>query len=259
MAGKMLSCKNVSFRYRKSDEIPVLDSINLSIAPGEFAMLLGPNACGKSTLLKIFSGLLTPDTGCAELGGEDLRTVGDCKRAVRIASVAQLNNAETALTAEELVMLGRNATLPKWVAPGKADTAALERAMNTMGIAHLRSRRVAELSGGERQRVMIASALARESEILLLDEPASALDPAHSLMLMRVLKKLSSHRAVLMAMHDLPLAAMFADRIILMKEGRIFADGTPEEVLTTENIHAVYGCQSEITRSENGFLRITLY
>ncbi len=259
MAGKMLSCKNVSFRYRKSDEFPVLDNINLSIAPGEFAMLLGPNACGKSTLLKIFSGLLTPDTGCAELDGVDLRTVDDRTRAVSIAAVSQLNGGENSLTAEELILLGRNATLSRWSSPGKADMEALERAVDTMKIAHLRRRRFSQLSGGERQRVMIASALARESEILLLDEPSSALDPAHSLMLMGVLKKLASGKAVLAAMHDLPLAAMFADRIILMKEGKIFADGTPEKVLTQENISAVYGCQAEINRSEKGFLRITLY
>ncbi len=254
----MLKCTDISFAYSHTTA-PVLKNVTIELQPGKVTALLGRNAGGKSTLLKIFSGLLRPDSGTVTLDGKILEKTADCIRAVKIAAVPQLNGSGTDFTVYEMVLLGRNATLPRLARSRPEDRLAAERALKMTDTAHLAGRRFCELSGGERQRVLIASALAREAGTILLDEPTSALDPSHAIDLMNLLKKLPQKPAVLAALHDIQLAAAFADRIVLLHGGGIFAQGAPEEVLTEENIRTVYGCQAEITVTPGGLRHILLY
>ena len=148
--------------------------------------------------------------------------------------------------------MGRFVHLPRLSAPGEKDKAELDKAVRSVGIEDLLHRPCDQLSGGEYQKVLIAALLARNTQIMLLDEPTAALDPAGALHIMRIMAAKKKESAIGIVTHDLALAAQFADQLLMMKEGRVFASGSPSEVLTVDNIHAVYGCNSEIITSSSG-------
>jgi len=228
----------------------VLDGITFTVERGAFAGILGPNGSGKTTLLRCLSRVLKPRRGTVLLEDRDLYRESPRRVALKMAVVPQENATVFSFTVGEVVLMGRTPHLKMFQREGEADLAAAARAMELTGISHLADRPVTALSGGEYQRVVIARALAQEPEVILLDEPTSHLDINHQLELLELLKVLSRREklTVVCVFHDLNLAAQYCDRLILMKEGRIFALGRPEEVLTPQNIRSVFGASVAVRR-----------
>lgn len=213
----------------------VLDAVTLAVQAGSLVALAGPNGAGKTTLLSALAGLLPPDSGVVTLGGTALASLSRTDRARRIAWLEQGARAAWGLTVREVAALGR---LPH----GDADEAAVTAALAACGVEAFSGRRVDTLSGGEARRAMLARVLATEADILLLDEPTADLDPAQGFALMRLLRAEAARgRAVVAVLHDLSLAARFADRIVLLADGRVAADGTPAEVMTQNQAGRVFG------------------
>ncbi|QDC00763.1 ABC transporter ATP-binding protein [Mesorhizobium sp. 8] len=219
---------------------PVLHDISFAVGPGELVGLIGPNGAGKSTLLRAVMGL-TPATGGIVLDGEDGRVLTAARRALKVAFVAQNRDVAWAMSVEALVALGRLPHLPRLSPLRAADRAAVDTAMRMMDVEAYRERQATALSGGELARVLAARALAQETPLLLADEPAAGLDPAHQIGLMRAFRSLAEQgRSVVVSTHDLALAARSCTRLILLDRGRVVADGTPEAVVTADNLQSVY-------------------
>lgn len=213
----------------------VLDSVSLSVGPGALTVLAGPNGAGKTTLLIALAGLLRPDRGRVTLAGVPLASITPGERARRVAWLEQGARAAWGLSVREVAALGR---LPH----GDRGDAAIAAALEACGLAGLAERRLDTLSGGEARRAMLARVLTTEADILLLDEPAADLDPAQGFALMRLLRAEAARgRVVLAVLHDLSLAARFADRIVLLADGRIASDGTPRKVMTAAEAGRVFG------------------
>ncbi|MBQ9337032.1 MAG: ABC transporter ATP-binding protein [Lentisphaeria bacterium] len=234
----------------------LLDEIGLTLEPGRFTMLLGPNGSGKSTLLRLLTGELTPVSGSVKLDGRPVREYSGRDRARHLGVVLQSAPPALDFTVREYVLTGRNARMSPLAPPKQADLDAVEQAMRLFEVDHLADRCCNRLSGGERQRVMLAAAWAVEPDIFLLDEPTSATDPAHTFAVLKIFRECARTRTVFMITHDLIPAANFADRILLLKDGRIFADGAPEAVLTEANLLAVYGLHASVSRTPDGALAI---
>ncbi len=220
---------------------PVLAGVDFSAQPAEVTAVIGPNGAGKSTLLRALAGLLLPTGGMVLADG---RRLGEWERGALARSLAYLPQDRTvhwALTARAVVALGRLPHQPPGAGESAADTQAIDAALAAMDVTHLAPRPVLEMSGGERARVLVARALAQEPSVLLADEPAAGLDPAHQLALFAHFAALAgAGRTVVVALHDLSLAARFCHRIVLMHGGRVVATGTPQDVLTAQHLAAVY-------------------
>ena len=235
-----LEAINLSFAY---DERPVLEGVNLRLMPGEVVGLIGPNGAGKSTLVKLAAGLLRPNGGSVKLFG---RAPVDWRRrdlARVLALVPQGAYLPPTFTVWESALLGRTPYLGFLGMARERDRKATRRALEWVGIAHLADRLVGELSGGERQRVVLARALAQEPHCLLLDEPTTHLDIHHQVAILSLVRQLATQEgiAVLTVLHDLNLAATFADRLVLLVNGQVVAQGTPAEVLRYERLTTIYG------------------
>lgn len=217
----------------------VLDSVDLSVEPGELVALVGPNGAGKSSALRALCGLLLLTAGQARLSGDDLRDLGPRVRAERLAYLPQERRIAWNLPAAELAALG---------APLLASEDALGRArswLDRLEIGALADRGVAEMSGGERARVLLARALVAQAPALLADEPLAGLDPEAQLLVGAVLREQAeAGRAVLVSLHDLTLAAGLADRVVVIDQGRIVAGGPPLEALSPETLRAVFGLEA---------------
>lgn len=242
----MLTARNIFYDY---PERQVLRGVSLSLAPGEVLAVLGPNGAGKSTLLRCLAGALSPK-GQVELDGRALESVPPAERARLLAFVPQHVPPRLPMTVFEAVLLGRRPYL-SW-RPRPQDLEAAWEALSLMGLGELAQREFSEISGGQRQKVALARALAQKSRLLVMDEPTSSLDLRHQLQVMTVLCALAEERdtGVILAVHDLNLAARFAHRVILLHDGRVEADGPPSEALTEESIRRVYGV--EVLRLEAG-------
>jgi iron complex transport system ATP-binding protein len=240
-----LALNQVSFSYNAS---PVLYQIDLAVEKGEMVALMGPNGSGKTTLIKLASGVLRPAEGDIHLDGSSLRELKRRQVAQRVAVVPQQFHMPFAFTLREVVLLGRTPFLKAFSNEGEKDQQAVNRAMELIGIEELGQRFFNELSGGERQKGILAMALAQEPKLLLLDEPTAHLDINHQMEILELVKGLNREQeiTVIGAMHDLNLAALYFDRLVLLKEGRIFADGTPSEVLTEENIRELFGAWVQV-------------
>jgi iron complex transport system ATP-binding protein len=216
---------------------------------GEMTAVIGPNGAGKTTLLKVLAGLIAPSAGAVWLGGLALSGWLPRARARALAYLPQERATHWALSARAVVALGRLPHQPMGAGESPADRRAVDAALSVMDIGHLAGRPVLEMSGGERARVLVARALAQEPAALLADEPAAGLDPAHQLALFHHLTALASTgRTVVVALHDLSLAARFCHRIVLMQSGRSVAAGTVEDVLKGEHLAAVYGIEAQYMR-----------
>jgi len=219
-----------------------LDGISLTVRPGEIVVLIGPNGAGKSTLIRAVSGVLPMQDGAVRIFGQDLLTLTARERARYLAVVPQARNLPPAFTVYESALMGRTPYLGWLGQAGAADHDRARRALERTHLHELSERRVGELSGGEQQRVLLARALAQETPVMLLDEPTTHLDLQHQSSLLNLIRSLANERqlAVLMALHDLNLAGLYADRVALLVGGRLEAYGTPHEVLTEQTLAAVY-------------------
>ena len=220
----------------------VLRGVDLVLEPGRLVALVGPNGAGKSTLLRALAGLVRPTAGAVTLDGVDVTTLSRAALASRIAVVPQTFDTLFPFTVREIVALGRSARLGLFARPTASDDAAVERAVAAQELALLVDRRLDALSGGERQRVVLAMALAQETDVLLLDEPTAHLDPSHQIATVRRAGELARERGViaLAVLHDLNLAAL-ADRVVVLDQGRVVADGMPASALAGEVVGRVFG------------------
>jgi iron complex transport system ATP-binding protein len=226
---------------------PVLDGIGLSLHPGEVSVIIGPNGAGKSTLIAALAGLLSPHSGQVRLDGGLLSDMERRARARRIALLPQHTDIAWPITVRSLVELGR---IPHQGAFGlrAADADAVDRALRAAQVTDFADRPVADLSGGERARVLIARALAGEADWLLADEPLAGLDPGHALDALSLFRAEADRGAgVVLTLHDLDLAARMADRIVVLADGRIAADGSAATALTPELLQRVYGIRTQVT------------
>ena len=233
----------VAFRERL-----VLRGVDLAIAPGERVALVGPNGAGKSTLLRVLAGLVVPREGRVMLGGDPVAGIGRAAIARRLAAVPGQAALPFATRVEEVVALGRLPHEDPFRGPRPADHAAVDAAIERVGIGPLRRRDARELSLGERQLVLIALAVAQAAPLLVLDEPTVHLDLRHQVAVMELLADLNSRDGVgvLAVLHDLALAAHFFPRLVLLDGGRVVVDGPPARVLAPERIRATFGVDPAI-------------
>ncbi len=242
-----LAAENLNLNY--GDE-RILEEISFKVEQGAVIGLIGPNASGKSTLLKSLAGLIKPRTGEIRLDGQLIHKMKAARRAEMIAVVNQETSIGFSFTVEEVVMMGRTPFLSRLRSPAIRDYEQVRHGMELTGVEHLADRAINTLSGGERQRVLIARALVQEPSLLLLDEPTAHLDINHQYDILNILKDMNQAQglSVIIALHDLNLAAQYCDWLMLLHQRRIFARGTPDEILTADNIMSVYGAQVTVAR-----------
>lgn len=238
-----VACNGLSFAYGSPrHRRPALDGLSLVLPQGAFVGLLGPNGSGKSTLLRCLAGTLTPQTGQVLVLGRSIARLPERRRARLAAMLPQRPETVPALTAFALVLMGRYAHTPFLGGYGKEDRIAAWRALEETGAGHLAGRSADTLSGGELQRVLLARALAQNAPLLLLDESVAGLDPACQTAVLDSLarRNRADGLTVIAALHDLNLAALYCDRLIFLKQGRIAADGPTEEIFTAQTLGEVY-------------------
>jgi len=226
----------------------VLDALSLPIAPGKVTVLAGPNGCGKSTLLRAIRRLLKGTAGQVLLDDVDIAKLSGKDLALKIGLLAQNPSAPGDMSVEELVRLGRyphQTMMQPW---SPRDAEAVERAMAGTGVIELRTRPISSLSGGQLQRVWIALVLAQETDVICLDEPVNHLDIAHQLECLDLVARLNREhgRTIVLVLHDLNLAARYADELVFVREGRIAARGTPTELMSAALIEEVFGVHATI-------------
>ena len=240
-----LEIRNLKYSYNK---YPVLDGIELDVREGEILGILGPNGCGKTTLLKNLNKNLSPMGGCIMLDGTDLDTLAKRDIAKTVAVVPQTNEIRFSFTAREIVSMGRMPFQRTMEGESREDAKIVDEAIEKVGLTHLAGRHINTMSGGERQRVMIARALAQTPRILLMDEPTLHLDINTQLEALDLIYELSkkSGLTVVIVSHDLPMVAKYCDRIAMIHDHKVMCCGTPEEVLTPENMRIVFSIDAEL-------------
>jgi iron complex transport system ATP-binding protein len=236
----ILEVSGISCAYDGTD---VLSDVTVRLQPGDFTAVAGPNGSGKSTLIRALSRVLRPRLGSALLEGQDLYALPARQSAQAIAVLPQDSTLEFEFSCEEVVMMGRAPHLGRFETESERDRTVVRESMERTSCWELRSRPIVELSGGERQRVLLARAFAQEPKILLLDEPTAHLDLSFQVQILRLVRALRDEKktAVLASLHDLNLAAAYADRIVLLSKGKIAAAGTPKEVLVEQVLRPVFG------------------
>ncbi len=246
-----LEARGVGFAYGRR---AVVAGVELAVAPGELVGVIGPNGSGKTTLVRLLSGVLRPDTGEVRLDGRPLRSWSRAEIARRMAVVAQDPPLTFAFTALEIVLMGRAPHLARLGFPGPHDLTCARAAMERLEVADVADRPLDRLSGGERQRVLLARALAQDAGVLLLDEPTTHLDLRHQTGIYDVVRALcrDAGAAVVTVLHDLNLAALYCDRLVLMAGGRVAATGPPAAVLDAATLAAAYGVAVDVSRDARG-------
>jgi len=239
-AGPDLRAQGVVLGY---DDRVVVDGVDLVVPVGQVTVVVGANACGKSTLLRGLARLLAPRGGSVLLDGRDVHRTATREVARRLGLLPQTPVAPDGVTVGDLVARGRTPHQRWWQQWSAEDERAVREAMAATGVDGLADRLVDELSGGQRQRVWLATALAQETEVLLLDEPTTYLDLAHQVEVLELVAELNATRGrtVVMVLHDLNHAARYAGHVVAMKDGRVVAEGPPAEVVTEELVADVFG------------------
>jgi iron complex transport system ATP-binding protein len=242
-----LKVNNIEFAY---NSVPVLDNVSMELNRAEVLGIVGPNGTGKSTLIRCIDRILNPKRGSILLDGDYLNKLSRMEIARKIGYVPQSVQGVFPASVIDTVLMGRRPYLG-WNT-SKEDLDSVLEVLELLGMMEFAMRDINEISGGQQQKVLIARALAQKADILLLDEPTSNLDIKHQLEVMEIMKNIVKNKGIsaIMALHDLNLASRYADRIIMMKEGKIFAGGSPASVLTEENIKQVYGVKALV--NENG-------
>jgi ABC-type cobalamin/Fe3+-siderophores transport system ATPase subunit len=246
-----LSIEHVSFGYDSRDEATrsfSLRDVSVTIQRGSLTGLLGPNGCGKTTLLKLMTGVLRPRQGAITLDGRAIGGIPRRELAKQVAVVPQETHPAFDYSVLEMVLMGRHPHLGAFQLEGPEDLAIARESLTATGTAHLADRAYMTLSGGEKQRVVIASALAQAPDVLLLDEPTASLDLAYQLEVASLLDRLNHDRGVTMvlATHDLNLAASLCDSLVLIRSGRVLARGPTREVLTGAMIQELYDVEADV-------------
>jgi len=233
-----INAENLHAGYDTQD---IVKSISCTFASGTFTGIIGPNGSGKTTLLRAFSRVI-PSSGILELDGKDVRDYTPAEFGMALGFVPQDEGRPFSYTVLQVVLMARYARTSRFAALTPDDYARCHRALDETGVAHLADRSIRTLSGGEWQRVLIARALAQDTNVLLLDEPTSHLDLAHQSDILTLMCDLAASGATIIGVfHDLNLAALYCDRLIMIRNGQMVADGTPAQVLTPEKIRNVYG------------------
>ena len=246
-----LEVEHVSFGYDSLDEATgsfSLRDVSVAFQRGSLTGLLGPNGCGKTTLLKLMAGVLRPRQGAIMLDGRAIDGISRRKLARRIAVVPQETHPAFDYSVLEMVLMGRHPHLGAFQLEGPEDIAIAHDSLSATGTSHLAGRAYMTLSGGEKQRVVIASALAQAPDVLLLDEPTASLDLAYQMEVASLLGRLNRDRGVSMvlATHDLNLAASLCDSLVLVRSGRVLAHGPTREVLTVATIQQLYDVEADV-------------
>ena len=240
--------ENLNFGYTRKKQ--VLKNINLTLPSGKFIAVIGPNGSGKTTITKQINQILTPQSGRVSLNGVNVASMSPSDLARTVAYVPQMTGGMMAGSVMDTVMLGRKPYI-KWK-PSDEDIEIVSRCLMRFGLEEIAHRDFNALSGGQKQTVLIARALAQTPRLYLFDEPVSFLDVRNQLQIMTTARELvdKDGKTVIMVLHDLNMALRFADHVVIMKEGRVFAQGSPWDVITEENVYAVYGTHAEIKNGE---------
>ena len=236
-----IDVKNLNYYY---GDFSALKNLTFSVTKGDFFIIIGPNGSGKTTLMKIIAGILKLQKGRLEILDCPIESYARKTLAQTIAFVPQLTQLDFPFSVKEVVLMGRSPYLGMLGLEQEKDLTIAKQALTFTDVGHLAHRKLDQLSGGEQQRVFIAKAICQEPEIILLDEPTSSLDLAHQTRLMDLMEKLKNEKGitVVMVSHDVNLAAMYGDRLLLLNKGEIVELGNPNEVLTFQTLEQVYGC-----------------
>lgn len=248
-----ISAEHVGFRAGGAE---ILRDITLQIHSGEFVGLIGPNGCGKTTLLKNIYRIYRPSGGAVYLDGRDIRSMSGRAVARRLAVLAQEHKAGFDFPVMEIVLMGRYAHKKLLEGYGQGDRDICEKALALVGMSELRNRSFFSLSGGEKQRVLLAAALAQQADVMILDEPTNHLDICHQLLMMDLIRA-RRDTAVLASIHDINIAAGYCDRLIAMNRGKIVATGTPGEILSAALMRELFHVRAKVEREpETGRLNV---
>ncbi len=235
--------QSIDVSLTRSERV-LVNHVSMSLVSGELVGLVGPNGAGKSTLLNLLAGLVKTDSGAVLLDNKDINKIPLQQKSQLLAWVAQSGPVNWPLTVERIVALGRRPHLSAWQRLTDEDNAAIEYAIAATDCESLRHQDATTLSGGERTRMLLARALAAQPKVLLADEPIAALDLKHQLQTMQLLRQFASgDNACLVVLHDLSMAYRFCDRLYLINEGELVAQGMPSDVLSDDNLKAVYGVE----------------
>ncbi len=250
-----LKVDGISFSYSEGREI--LTDISFELDQGETLFLLGPNGTGKTTLLKCINHILAPQKGNVYINGENVAKMTQIMRAKKVGYVPQYNNNVFPMNVVDTVMMGRIAFAGRKIR--NEDKDIVFDIIDKMELQKFAFKNINEMSGGERQRVFIARALAQEPEIIIMDEPTSSLDLKNQMFTLKLITELahSKNIGVIMSIHDLNLTSLFADKVIILKESKIYAMGDPRDTLTESNIREIYGVETAVT-VEEGYSHVRL-
>ena len=253
----MIHINDIHFRHPNTTTA-VLKGISLRARQGQLTAILGPNGSGKSTLFKCITGLWQPEKGTIAFGGTSILHHSHQERAKLIAVVPQDHEPPFPYSVFDAVLMGRAAHVGLFSSPSQKDRRAAEKAIEEVGIGHLRDKTYTRISGGERQMVLVARALAQEAPVMLFDEPTSHLDFRNQVLVLRKIREIIAERRVtaVLTIHDPNAAMLFSDSVALINHGRVVAQGSPHKVITEESLHAVYGIEVVMGRV-NGALVIT--
>lgn len=247
---------NLNLSYGRKE---IINNVSMGVYTGEFFIIIGPNGSGKTSLLKAIAGINIHYTGELTILEKNLHEYPRRDLSRKVAVVPQQSPEDFPFNVADTVLMGRSPHLGLLETEGQEDHDIALQAMEFTDVAHLANRRLDQLSGGERQRVIIARAICQQTQIILLDEPTASLDPAHQIKIMDLMARLRTENktTVIMVSHDLNLAALYGDRLLLLKNGEHVVTGTPQEVLTHEQLENAYGCKMLVDKNPvGGFPRV---
>ncbi|MFH2091399.1 MAG: ABC transporter ATP-binding protein [Pseudomonadota bacterium] len=242
-----ITLHHICYGYEPHNQ--VINEITGSFESGNFYSILGPNGSGKTTLLDLISGFLTPDTGHIEINGRQISQFTKNQLSRQIALVSQDYAINFPFQVKDVIMMGRHPYIPRFALPSDNDIKIVERMIDLCGIRHLMNRKINQLSGGERQRCVFARALCQDTPVLLLDEAFSSMDIHHTLQMLNLVKQQvkETNKTVISVFHDLNLASVWSDKLMLLKQGQIYQSGNSRDVLTREAVKQVFNVNALVT------------